>query len=67
MHREVPLRKVACEVAGSPMERAGPFELSHSSCVGEQLGMEMYARWGHKALWHDYLPGLLTTERGKTW
>ena len=22
-----------------------------------QVGMEMYARWAHKVLWHDYLPG----------
>ena len=22
-----------------------------------QVGMEMWARWAHKVLWHDYLPG----------
>lgn len=22
-----------------------------------QVGMEMYARWAHKALWHDFQPG----------
>ena len=22
-----------------------------------QVGMEMYARWAHKALWHDFEPG----------
>lgn len=22
-----------------------------------QIGMEMWARWAHKALWHDFAPG----------
>lgn len=25
--------------------------------IAKQVGMEMYARWAHKVLWHDYEPG----------
>jgi len=25
--------------------------------IGGAVGMEMYARWAHKALWHDFAPG----------
>ncbi|MEW5307763.1 MAG: hypothetical protein WDW36_010139 [Sanguina aurantia] len=25
--------------------------------AGGAIGMEMYAKWAHKALWHDYAPG----------
>jgi len=32
-----------------------------SSCTdlwaAVQIGMEMWARWAHKALWHDFQPG----------
>jgi beta-carotene 3-hydroxylase len=25
--------------------------------VGGVVGMEMWARWAHRALWHDFQPG----------
>ena len=25
--------------------------------ISVQVGMEMWARWAHKALWHDFAPG----------
>ena len=29
----------------------------HSSVLARQVGMEMWARYAHKALWHDFEPG----------
>ena len=29
----------------------------HDACACLQIGMEMWARWAHKALWHDFQPG----------
>lgn len=31
--------------------------LAADAATHGQVGMEMWARWAHKALWHDFAPG----------
>ena len=31
--------------------------MAASACVWVQFGMEMYARFAHKVLWHEFEPG----------
>lgn len=37
--------------------RRNPCLLCLPARLQSQFGMEMWARWAHKALWHDYEPG----------
>ena len=51
------LRELPCNCdCGWAVETCGVCSSTDSALI-EQIGMEMWARWAHKALWHDLAAG----------
>lgn len=45
------------DVCGQPGRAAAPTLRCQARSARAQVGMEMYARWAHRVLWHDFQPG----------